>query len=84
MSRQERKYLRDSTAAALRKLKEENNYALKLKDKEIKQLKAQSKADDSAKKLDNKGVKLSFSWINKLLLFSFIIAFIIALIKYRK
>lgn len=84
MSRQERKYLRDSTAAALRKLKEENDYALKLKDKEIKLLKTQSKAENSAKKLDNKGVKLSFSWMNKLLLFSFIIAFIIALIKFRK
>jgi len=59
MSRQERKYLRDSTAAALRKLKEENDYALKLKDKEIKLLKTQSKAENSAKKLDNKGEKIA-------------------------
>jgi PBP1b-binding outer membrane lipoprotein LpoB len=88
MSRQERKHLRDSAAFALRKLKEENNFALKLKDKEIKQLKAQSKADDSAKKLENKGVKIAANkWIRAGFAFMFFFIAILVLfliIKYIK
>ncbi len=54
MSRQERKYLRDSTAFALKTLKENNDFALKMKGKENKALKTElAKERQKSKQIDD-------------------------------
>jgi len=81
MSRQERKHLRDSAAAALRKLKEENDFALKMKDKENKALKVElAKERQKSKQIDDvedtKQAEARNVWLS--LLFG-LIAFIVVL-----
>ena len=84
MSKQERKHLKDSASAELKKLKEQNDFDLKMKGKENKSLKIElAKERQKSKQIkstNNTKKKTAFPWewlLSTIIVFILLVAFLI-------